>query len=337
MIIDLQRFLETEQPCWRELEERLRRLERTDPEAISLEDLQRLQYLYERTSSDLVRLRTYAVEPETREYLENLVATAYAEIHETRERHRAWHPWRWLIQTFPQTFRHHWGAFKLSVAVTTAGVILGILATLLDTQSRFVTMPFGHAYVRPSDRVAQEESGLTTAVDGSRISFSSFLIANNTRVSLLTLALGMTYGVGTVVLLFYNGVVLGAISTDYCADGQTVFLLGWLLPHGSIEIPAILIAGQAGLILAGALIGRGRREALLERLRRVGPDVLTLTAGVVLLLVWAGLVESFLSQYHQPKLPYGLKIAFGIAQMALLMLWLARRGKPTAANKGDSA
>ena len=44
--------------------------------------------------------------------------------------------------------------------------------------------------------------------------------------------------------------ILGAVAVDYVADGQTRFLLGWLLPHGAIEIPAILIAGQAGLVLA---------------------------------------------------------------------------------------
>ena len=64
----------------------------------------------------------------------------------------------------------------------------------------------------------------------------------------------MTWGVGTFIMLFYNGVALGAIVVDYIRDGQTKFLLGWLLPHGVVEIPAILIAGQAGLILAFALV-----------------------------------------------------------------------------------
>lgn len=336
MIIDLQRFLAAEQPCWRELEERLQRLERNEPQALSLNELQRLHYLYERTSSDLVRLRTYAAEQEIRQYLENLVARAYAEIHETRSRGRRWHPWLWLTQTFPQTFRQHARAFQLAVLITLAGVVLGAMATVLDPQSRFVTMPFGHDQWRPSERVALEESGQMGTVAGQHMTFSSYLIANNTRVSLLTLALGMTYGVGTVVLLFYNGVVLGAIATDYCADGQSTFLLAWLLPHGSVEIPAILIAGQAGLVLAGALIGRGNRAPLSQRLRRAGPHVLTLAGGVVVMLVWAGLIESFFSQYHQPYMPYGLKIAFGAVQLAGLTLFLARGGRRASATAQTS-
>ena len=51
-------------------------------------------------------------------------------------------------------------------------------------------------------------------------------------------------------MLFYNGVILGAVAVDYVRAGETKFLLGWLMPHGVIEIPAILIAGQAGFMLA---------------------------------------------------------------------------------------
>jgi len=47
----------------------------------------------------------------------------------------------------------------------------------------------------------------------------------------------MTCGLGTIILLFYNGVILGAVVVDYILAGQATFLLGWLLPHGSFEIP----------------------------------------------------------------------------------------------------
>jgi len=94
-----------------------------------------------------------------------------------------------------------------------------------------------------------------------------FLMTHNTRVSLFTFAMGFTWGIGTVVLLFYNGIILGATSLDFIQAGQSTFLLGWLLPHGAIEIPAIIVAGQAGFILAGALIGWGRRFSLKKRLR----------------------------------------------------------------------
>jgi uncharacterized membrane protein SpoIIM required for sporulation len=114
---------------------------------------------------------------------------------------------------------------------------------------------------------------------------------------------------------------------DYALAGQVRFLVGWLLPHGAIEIPAILIAGQAGFMLAAALIGRGSSMPLGARLRAVSGDVVTLIIGVALLLVWAGFVEAFLSQYHEPVIPYALKIAFGCVELTLLVLFLGRSGR----------
>jgi uncharacterized membrane protein SpoIIM required for sporulation len=154
-------------------------------------------------------------------------------------------------------------------------------------------------------------------------------MTNNIGVSLKALALGITYGIGTIILLFYNGIIVGLVAADYIAAGQTTFLIGWLLPHGSIEIPSILMGGQTGLILAGALIGWGSRETLSMRLRAVSRDLVTLIGGVAVLLVWAGIVEAFFSQYHEPVLPYAVKIAFGSVELLLLGVFLFQCGKST--------
>jgi uncharacterized membrane protein SpoIIM required for sporulation len=114
---------------------------------------------------------------------------------------------------------------------------------------------------------------------------------------------------------------------DYVLDGQIVFLLGWLLPHGAVEIPAILVGGQAGFVLAGALLGRGERQNLAARLRAAAPDVVTLCFAAGVMLVWAGIVEAFLSQYHEPVVPYLVKIAFGCVELAALTWYLFRAGR----------
>jgi uncharacterized membrane protein SpoIIM required for sporulation len=151
------------------------------------------------------------------------------------------------------------------------------------------------------------------------------LITNNTKVSILALALGVTWGIGTTILLFYNGVVLGAVIIDYVRAGQSVFLMGWLLPHGVVEIPAILIAGQAGLLLGQALIGWNSKENIHQRLRSVTGALVTLISGAALLLIWAGLVEAFFSQYHEPVLPYQFKIIFGLIELLALLMFLLQR------------
>jgi uncharacterized membrane protein SpoIIM required for sporulation len=234
---------------------------------------------------------------------------------------------KWFFQTLPQTFRRHVRVFYLSLAITLVGSAFGATATVFDPSSRRVTMPFGHDQLRPSERVKQEEGQVNEALSGRRSTFSAYLMTHNIQVSVLTLALGMTWGVGTILMLFYNGVALGAISVDYVTDGQTRFLMGWLLPHGAVEIPAILIAGQAGLLLALALIGWGKRLPLATRLREVSRDAVTLSFGFALLLVWAGFVEAFLSQYHEPVIPYEVKIAFGVTELILLFLYLGKSGR----------
>ena len=329
MIIDLAKFLKAEQPVWNELDMFLKKLEDDPNRALPLDQSRRFHYLYERTASDLARLNTFANEPETRRYLESLVARAYGEIHETRQKPHHFQPWQWFTATFPQTFRRHLNVFWLTVVITLAGCAFGGFATLLDPESRHVTMPFGHDRMTPSERVAHEEQAKHDRMAGEKASFSTSLMTHNTQVSIFTMALGMTWGIGTIVMLFYNGVVMGAISVDYIADGQGKFLAGWLLPHGSFEIPAILIAGQAGLILGRALIGRGMRKNLAERLREISTDIVTLIGGVGLMLIWAGLVESFFSQYHEPVMPYLVKITFGLVELTLLTLFLWKSGSKT--------
>ena len=79
--------------------------------------------------------------------------------------------------------------------------------------------------------------------------------------------------------------------------------------------------------MAGALIGWGERTSRTERLRAVAHDLLAIALGAAAMLVWAGIVEAFVSQYHQPLLPYSLKIAFGILEMAALTIFLWRVGR----------
>jgi uncharacterized membrane protein SpoIIM required for sporulation len=332
MIIDLQRFITAERPIWTELEQALDKLESSPTHRMTLDQLRHFHLLYQRAAADLAKLTTFSSEPETRRYLEGLIARAYGEIHETRQRQGRLNLLKWFFETLPQTFRRHIRAFYLSVAVTLAGCAFGGLALALDPSAKPVLMPFPHLLQDPAKRVAAEEQlssgeqGVADRLSGQKTSFAAFLMTHNTRISILTAALGMTWGFGTIIMLFTNGIMLGAVAVDYMRAGQTKFLLGWLLPHGAAEIPAILIAGQAGLMLAFALIGWGNRTPLRARLRAISQDLVTLIFGFGLLLIWAGFVEAFLSQYHEPVLPYSIKIAFGLVEVTLLVLFLAKSG-----------
>jgi uncharacterized membrane protein SpoIIM required for sporulation len=333
MILDLQQFIGSERRHWEELEALLKKIEDDPDLRLPLDQVRRLHYLYDRTASDLLRISTFASSPEILHYLEALVARAYGEIHETREPRRRFLFWRWFSRQFPQTFRRHLNAFWCSLALTILGTLFGAGALYVDPDAKETLLPFAHLQGKPSERVAREEKEKGRELEGRKASFAGSLMTHNINVALFTLALGMTYGLGTAVMLFYNGVILGAVSLDYIQDGQTQFLVGWLLPHGSIEIPSVIIAGQAGFVLAGALIGSRKRMALLDRLAAIRNDLVTLIGGFSLLLVWAGIVEAFFSQYHEPVLPYGVKIGFGMLELVLLCSYLTFSGRKVSAGE----
>lgn len=331
MIVNLGKFIADERPQWERLDAMLKRWADDPWRALTLDEVRELERLYQRAAADLARLATFSAEPEVRQYLESLVARAYAEVHGGRAETRRFRPWQWLARTLPQTFRRRAAAFWLAGALVLAGSLFGALAVGFDPEAKAVIMPFSHLLGEPSERVAREESaGAAERLDGHHSSFAGQLMTHNTRVTLTAMALGLSWGVGTLVLMFYNGVILGAVALDYVRAGEGVFLCGWLLPHGAIEIPAMLVGGQAGFVLAGALLGRGQRAALSARLRAAAPDVVTLCFGAALMLVWAGIVESFLSQYHEPVIPYAAKITFGVVELGALTWYLARAGRGKA-------
>ena len=331
MIIDLNKFITAERPYWNELARMIRKQEDDPYRRMDFDQIKRLHYLYQRASADLARISTFSAERDIRDYLEVLVGRSYATIHASRKKAVRLAPFIWFWRTFPSTFRRRWTAFALSFGIMLAGAIFGAGAIVIDSDAKAVLMPFEHLQMSPAERVAKEEqSAGKDRLKGVKGSFSAFLMTHNTRISILVLALGMTWGIGTVALLFSNGVLLGAVMADYIMGGQTLFLIGWLLPHGAVEIPSILVAGQAGFLLAGALIGRASAEPMGERLRKVVPDVVTLIGAVAVMLIWAGIVEAFFSQYHEPVMPYAAKIAFGAVELCLLCAFLKYAGRREA-------
>lgn len=332
MIADLKGFIEREEPYWQELERELVRLREGKSNLSDLKYARHVLSLFQRASSDLSRIQGFSAEPELKSYLERLVGEGYAEIHSVTRDRRQFRFWQWLKEGFPEAFRRQIWGWHISVALTLAGAFIGTILLAFDLEHREALFPFAHLVdMSPSERVAMEEKpDMADRLDGAKATFSAQLMQNNISVSFRALAFGITWGLGTVLILFYNGVILGAVAFDYIMDGQIVFLFAWLLPHGSVEIPAILIAGQGGLVLGKALIGWGTSDSLKTRFRKTAPDLASLAGGITLLLIWAGIIEAFFSQYHAPVLPYSVKILFGSLQLAALIWYLLYCGRKKA-------
>jgi uncharacterized membrane protein SpoIIM required for sporulation len=327
VILDLQRFQAQEQPRWNNLELLLAQLESRPGRLLKPGEAELLQELYAQTAADLNRVIHGALAPELRQYLERLVARAYAELYYTRPtRSKLWQPRRWLriFTAFPEAFRRQSRYFALAVLITILGSALGGLAVRYDPASVDVLLPAD--YLRnPGVRVQQDEKGQNRHLSSVQIEaqFSAHLITHNIQVALLAAALGVTFGIGTALLLFENGVLLGAVAVHYTQQGFGLFVTAWLLPHGAFEIPSILIAGQAGFYLARLLLRR--RED--RNMRQSMPEWLLLIAGLAMMLVWAGTMEAFFSQHQAPVLPYWFKVAVGAAELVLLTSYLLLIGR----------
>src|SRR5208283_707261 len=96
---------------------------------------------------------------------------------------------------------------------------------------------------------------------------SSFVITNNIRVALTAFALGITFGLGTIWVLAVNGAMVGGIAGAFAKSGIQWQMWMVILPHGALELSAIVIAGGAGLMVGYGLWAPGqrtRRRALRE-------------------------------------------------------------------------
>jgi len=335
VILDLDKFIACERHFWDELAALLKKQDNQPDWRMPLDDVRRFYYLYQRASSDLVKLNTFAGEVETTQFLEHLIARAYSKLHEKRAESIPFRPWPWLTRTFPSTFRRHWRAFALSIGTFLLGTAFGAGALGLnyDLKSQFIPPQFSQLNEKPSQRVEREEKNEFDNFAG-RHSFSAQLMTHNTKVTILTMVTGFLWGVFTFILLFYNGIIIGVVGFDYIADGQGTFLTAWLLPHGSFELPAIFIGGQTGLIIARAMFGWGTNLRLRQRFARIRGDLLTLLGGAGIMLIWAGIIESFLSQYHSPRF-YSWKIGFGVIELTALIAFFAFCGRKKGSRTGS--
>ncbi len=325
--MNLSEFVEKRRPAWQELQALLERAERDDAGSLEHEIARRLVDLYRRASADLVQARTYGAGADLTSYLETLVARGYSLLYQAPPLH-AWGAWRGFFrETFPRAVRRERGALGLAAAAFAAGLLLGGLATALDPQAARLFVPADHQSLRPSERVAHDEraqadrGGLLGTSEHA--AFSSFLFTHNIGVSITCFAVGLAWGLPTLLLLGWHGVFLAALAVEYARDGQALFFCAWILPHGIVEMTCMLLAGAAGLMLGrGVLWPRGLPRGV--RVRQEARAALDLLGGAAALLVVAGVVEGTLSQIHEPTLPYPLKIGFALALGALVhaYLWL---------------
>lgn len=314
------RWLATRKTRWQRLESLLNSADRS-LRNLSGPQLEELGLLYRQTASDLATVVEDRTSASYANYLNHLLARCHNFLYaaDSGQGNRLI---KFFLVEYPGVFRASLPAFLLATGIFLFGALAGCIAALHDPG-------FAHRFLGPQmmDTIEQRKMW-TEPVIAVKPLASSFITTNNLSVAFSAFALGIT-AVGTILLMFFNGLMVGVIGTATARAGMALSLWSFVAPHGVLEIPAILIAGAAGLELARGLLFPGvlpRRDALAAAGRRA----VRLLVGAIPMLIVAGIVEGFFSPTHVSP---ALKFTLASLLFAALVAYLSSQAKRTDLSK----
>lgn len=312
--MDIDRFLARNRPSWNRLNELTRRSGR-----LSASDLDELVALYERTSTHLSYARTYLRDPSLVAQLTRLVASAGAVIYGTRPRSIR-DAGRFFTTTFPAAVWHIRRFILVSAVLTFAPAVA--MAAWIGTSDAALEAS-APAAVRRAYVDEQFEEYYSSAPASQ---FATQVTTNNIMVSLQAFAGGIFFCVLTAYILLTNGINVGGAAGLFVAAGQQPKFWGLILPHGLLELTAVVIAGAAGLRLGWTLIDPGdrtRATALAEEGRRA----VVVVMGLTLAFIIAGIIEGFVTP---SPLPTAVRVGVGVIVELACVLYLVVQGRLAA-------
>jgi uncharacterized membrane protein SpoIIM required for sporulation len=274
-------------------------------------ELREMALLYRQIASDLSALRQEQTARNVETQLNQLLARAHEIVYSGRKTQFV-DIWKFFREVYPRIFRKLLPFTLASLALFLAGALLGSVLTL--TRPEFERHLLGPSMI---DTIERHEMW-THSVTSMAPQASSAIMTNNLSVTFATFAAGMTAGLGTLYMIGWNGILLGVIATACHQESMSVKLWSFVAPHGSLELPAIVIAGGAGLRLAQGLLFPGiyRRG---HSLALGSAEAVRLVGGVIPMLVVAGILEGFFSP---SSAPVWLKFLAGGILFSGLVTWL---------------
>lgn len=318
--MDEKTFIDGSRPTWDRLGSALERARHGGVASMGAPEVRALYEDYRRAASDLAYAQTHFPDSRTEVHLNRLVGEAHAELYGSAPR-RVGELWAFVTVGYPRLLRRHGRTLMLAAGVMLAAVALGYLLA-------YVNYPLARIFIPEAMR-----DGLGDAVErGADLPDIAAAIApllaagitvNNIQVALLAFAGGMTFGALTIYAIIANGLMLGALAGVFAKAGESLYFWSLILPHGSLELPAIALAAGAGLIMGRALVAPGdlpRGAAL----RAVSGDAVRVVLGTVPLFVLAGIVEGFITPSAIDPL---LKLGFGVTAAALLAAYVGLAGR----------
>jgi len=311
------RWLEKRKAYWARLELLVDRSNKGGISALDHRELQELGLLYRQTASDLATVREDVTSSQLSFYLNQLLGRAHNLIY-MGHKQKISGIVRFYGQTFPQVFRETFRQSLLAFLIFAATGIATWAVTIHDPS-------FAHRLLGPQmmDTIEKKEMW-TQSIVAIKPLAASGIMTNNLAVSFATFAMGITAGIGTIWMMVTNGMLIGVIGAATWQAGMALQLWSFVAPHGVLELPAIFIAGGAGLEIARGMLFPGllpRRESL----ALAGGRAARLVLGIVPMLIIAGIIEGFVSP---SGIATPLKFLLAAVLFAALATYLARTGTP---------
>lgn len=321
--MSIDQFIQHNEPAWIRLEQLGREARRRRPN-LNAAELDEFVRLYQQTSTHLSHARTNLRDPALTMRLTRLVADANGALyggHANAARSMA----DFFRYSFPAAV---WDARRFVVASTlltfvpavVMGVWLGYSDRAVDSLADDAAQ---QAYVSEDFEAYYSSS--------SAAQFSTEVLVNNIQVSFLAFALGVVFCVGTAYILMFNGVNVGIAVGLFYNVGEPSKFWGLILPHGLLELSAVVVAGAAGLRLGWSLIAPGNQTRV-QALADEGRRSVVIVLGLMIAFIAAGLIEGFVTP---SSLSTPMRVSIGILAELMFVLYIVTRGR-TAQSLGLS-
>lgn len=330
--MNVQRWMARREVSWRQLETLLTQVEKNGLASLSGDQVRQMASLYRSVSADLARAKGNDVGQAVVKDLQRLTSRSYSQIYQGSRRQEWQALWEFCRYGFPTVVQQSWAYIAVATGLFAIGGLVGWWVAQQDPA--FLTLVLGQEFV---EEVKTSRELWTVSIMGVEPIASSGIMVNNIGVSLRAVLGGVTMfippvpmitppGAFTVFLLVFNGLMIGCVGVLVAQANLTYDFWAFVLPHGSLELPAIFIAGGAGLLLARGILLPGPYRRV-DALKRYGLQAAQLLYGIIPLLVIAGLIEGFFSP--QTWIPNGLKYTVGTALFVALVQY-CRTQRPAA-------
>lgn len=251
-----------------------------------------LSELYTRITDDLSYARTYYGRRSIRVYLNNLAQKVYLNLH--KQRSDTGHPFvTFWTSDLPLALYRARKELNISLLFFVLSMAIGIVSSIHDPD--FPAVILGDEYINMTEENIRQGEPMGVYKKSSEMDMFLAITLNNLLVAFRTFVLGAFFGVGTLIIMLYNGIMVGTfqyffIERDLFTES---FLTIWM--HGALEISAIVIAGGAGLTLGRGLLYPGTLPRL-QSFQIAARRSLKIMLGLVPVFLAAAFIEGFFTR-----------------------------------------